>query len=73
MEEFEPITFSITNKEDLIKAKIFREEHMRKCRKRYPDFSGTMFKYIAIPTGLGTLYVIECPCGASISLEGDMA
>ena len=73
MEEFEPITFSITNKEDLIKAKIFREEHMLKCRKRYPDFTGAMFKYIAIPSGLGTLYAIECPCGASISLDGDMA
>ena len=72
-EPIRPITFAITDQEDLQKVRAFQREHLRTCRKRFPDCTGALFTYYAIPTGLGTLYGIECPCGARLSLDGAMA
>ena len=66
MQELEPITFSITDQDDLKKIRAFQEKHMEKCRKRFWDFTGAMFEYSALPTGLGTMYSVRCPCGKEI-------
>lgn len=71
-EELEPIIFSITNQDDLKRIGEFKTKHLRSCRAKYPDFTGAMFKYTAIPTGLGSLYIVQCPCGEKIALYGDM-
>lgn len=72
-EQLEPIVFSITDQNDLQIIKEFEVKHYLSCRKRFSDFTGALFKYTVIPTGLGTLYVLSCPCGESIDLYGDMA
>ena len=73
MNDLKPIVFSITDQNDLQKIHDFQEEHLKSCRKQFPDFTGAMFTYSAIPTGLGTLYAVKCPCGKEIILSGDMA
>lgn len=60
-EPIRPITFAITDQDDLQKVRTFQQEHLRTCRKRFPDVSGALFTYKAIPTGFGTLYGVECP------------
>ena len=71
-EELKPVIFSITDETDLKKLYAFQNEHYRTCRKKYPDVSGALFVYEIIPTGLGTLFTVKCPCGKELTLDRDM-
>lgn len=71
-EDLNPIVFSITEQEDLRKLRDFQNEHYNSCRKRFPDCTGAMFMYEVTPTGLGTLFVVKCPCGEELTLDGGM-
>ena len=51
-EQLQPITFTITDQENLRKITEFQEEHLRTCGKRYTDFTGAMFRYTFIHRGL---------------------
>lgn len=50
--------------ENFQKLEEFRQTHMKTCRDKYPDSIGAMFTYEFIPTGLGCLATVKCPCGA---------
>jgi hypothetical protein len=69
--KYEPIVFQITDQEDLKQINEFKEQHKKSCRETHPDSLGALFTYKAIPTGLGTLYFVECACGEEITLKGD--
>ena len=69
--QIEPITFSITNTDDLLELQEFKKEH-EKCREVYPDVAGALFSYTVIPTSLGDAWTVKCSCGKEIHLSRDM-
>ena len=71
VKKYEPIVFKITDQDDLKQINEFKEQHKKSCREKHPDTLGALFTYKAIPTSLGTLYVVECACGEEITLNGD--
>ena len=66
-----PVTFSITNQDDLLKLQAFEKEH-EKCREKYPDATGALFVYEVIPTGIGLAWKVKCSCGEELMLSGDL-
>lgn len=64
--------FSISDPDDLKKLSDFVSKHNISCRKKFPDVSGAMYEYSFLPTALGTLCTVKCPCGKELTLDGDM-
>ncbi len=50
--------------ENFKKLEEFRQVHMKTCRAKYLDSFGAMFTYEFIPTELGCLATVKCPCSA---------
>ena len=69
-EEFEPLVLTLTNRDDLRKLRAFENKHFMKCGG--PDFTGAWFKFEIMPTGVGDIWMVSCPCGAYVDLSGDL-
>lgn len=69
--KYEPIVFRIDDQHDLKLIHDFKKQHKESCREKFPDVLGALFTYKVIPTGLGTLYLVQCACGEEITLNGD--
>ncbi len=53
--------------EDVRRLKEFKKQH-EKCFEKHHDVSGAQYEYCFIPTGLGTVITVKCPCGAVLNL-----
>ena len=68
-EKFEPFVMTLTNHNDLRKLRAFENKHIKKCGGH--DVIGAWFTYEIMPTGLGDIWTVTCPCGAHIDLTED--
>ena len=60
------LTFEIIG-DDYDKLLSFEKKH-KSCFDKYHDFTGALFSYTFIPTGVGTAITVSCPCGEELRI-----
>lgn len=60
------LTFTITE-DEVARVKDQIDEHLKTCKPR-PDVTGAWFSYMFLPTGIGVISKVVCPCGAQFDM-----
>ena len=47
----------------------FEKKHKESCWEKYHDSLGALFCYTFVPTGLGYVTCVECPCGKKLDIS----
>ncbi|MBQ3136435.1 MAG: hypothetical protein IJB74_03030 [Clostridia bacterium] len=71
MKQEKKLTF-VLHGEQYLKFKEFEKLHRKTCSKKYSDSVGTLFSFEFIPTGLGCLKFVKCPCGAELDVSDSL-